>query len=91
MSTTVSCEIEKQGEQAINQPRDWSQPENEHWVYLSGTEEIRQKMMATSRYHRNRNSLLKGQYTLTRIENLRHQSGEIHIQHEVAVTMLQRF
>ena len=90
-STGLSFEIQHQGEQGVNQSRDRSRPADEHWVYLSGTEEIRHTFGLYARIAQPGRWLLDSSYQLTRIRNADHHLGITENQQELRLIALYRF
>ena len=91
MSTTVSYEMERQGEQDINQPHPRSAPVVDKWEFLSGITELRRGFSIAEQYSVFGNVIVKGKYTYWRISNLAHQRGKQDNSQELTVTSLYRF
>ena len=90
-STELNLEIQHQGEQDINQPRDRSRPVDEHWHYLSGAEEIRRSFGLAGCFEQFGQFLIEGRYGLVTIQNLNHQLETQDLQQEFRLTFLYRF
>ena len=91
ISTVVSYDMERQGEQDINQKHTPSAPDDDTWEFLSGITELRHGFSLAGRYSMFGHAIVKGQYTYWRINNLAHQEGRRDSQQELTITSLYRF
>ncbi len=91
LSTELTTDLQHKGEQDINVPRDQSRPEDEHWHYLSGTEEIRLSLGANVRFIKLAKWLISSSYKLTLIQNAKHKPQVRDRQQEIACQILYRF
>lgn len=88
--TSISGEIQQKGEQDINTPRDTSKPWEEKWLYLSGTEEIRQNLRIVVDFSGHFTSKIRGTYTISRIVNSEHKFMSRDLEQEIALVFLYR-
>ena len=90
-ATEISFELQHQGQQNINVPRDYKRPADEKWHCLSGTEEIQKHFRLTSRFDNYGSLLLEATYALTHVENVKHLFQQQSNLHELSFLSLYRF